>query len=149
MSQHEVEVQVDKVFANAVPSELLARLAQGVLAAEGQPDGAGLTIVIVDDAQIQALNRDYREIDAPTDVLSFAAHEGEPSVLPDEAALYLGDVVISFPTASAQAQEAGHTVNDELTLLTVHGCLHLLGYDHAEEADAARMWARQAQLLAQ
>lgn len=149
MSHYEVEIQVDEAFADAVPVDLLTRLAQSVLAAERQPEGAGLSIVIVDDAQIQALNRQYRDQDAPTDVLSFAAREGGDFVVPEEAALYLGDVIISFPTAGAQAREGGHPVSDELALLTVHGCLHLLGYDHAEEADSARMWARQAELLAQ
>ncbi len=149
MSHYEIEMQVEETYADAVPVDLLTRLAQSVLAAERQPDGAGLSIVIVDDAQIRALNRQYRDQDAPTDVLAFATREGADCVVPEEEALYLGDVIISFETASAQAREAGHSVSDELALLTVHGCLHLLGYDHAEEADSTRMWARQAELLAQ
>ena len=148
MSHYEIEVQVDETFTAQVSTERLVQLAAAVLAREGQPEGAGLTLVIVDDAQIQALNRDYRQQDRPTDVLSFPTHEGEECPGPEEAALYLGDVIISYPTASAQAQEAGHAVEDELALLAVHGCLHLVGYDHATDDERARMWAVQDEILA-
>jgi len=149
MSYYEISVQVDEAGADEVPVELLTRLAHSVLASERQPQGTGLTIVIVDDARMQALNREYRDVDAPTDVLAFPTREGPDFVVPEGEELYVGDVVIALPTASAQAAKAGHTLGDELALLTVHGCLHLLGYDHADEADSARMWARQAEVLAQ
>lgn len=148
MTPYQIEVQIDDAFAELVRPEWVLRAVEATLQAEGQSSGE-VTVVITGDAEIQALNRDYGETDAPTDVLAFAAHEGEPFVLPDEASAYLGDVIISCPTATAQAAQQGHSLQDELLLLAVHGCLHLLGYDHADEAEQARMWARQEAILAQ
>jgi probable rRNA maturation factor len=105
---------------------------------------ADVTVLLTDDGQVQALNRQYLEIDAPTDVLSFPAGETDP----DSGNLYLGDVIISYPRALAQAETGGHSVEAELQLLVVHGVLHLLGYDHAEEAEQAAMWAVQAEIMA-
>lgn len=103
----------------------------------------GLTIVLSDDRQLQALNRQYLDIDAPTDVLAFPAGQMDP----ESGALYLGDVLISEPRARAQAQAGGHALEAELQLLVVHGVLHLLGYDHADEDEKAHMWAAQAAAL--
>ena len=103
-----------------------------------------MTVVLTDDEQVAALNRQYLEIDAPTDVLSFPTGETDP----ESGDLYLGDVIISYPRALAQAEAAGHPVEAELQLLVVHGVLHLLGHDHAEEAEQAAMWAVQAEILA-
>lgn len=104
---------------------------------------ADATLVIASDARLQELNRTFLGIDAPTDVLSFT--DGE--VDPDTQRLHLGDVVISYPRALAQATAGGHPVEAELQLLVVHGALHLLGFDHTEEQDKIRMWARQAEIL--
>ncbi len=87
----------------------------------------GLTIAIVPDARVRALNRAFRKKDTPTDVLSFPA--GEPG--------YLGDVVIAAGVARRQARDAGHSLRTELRVLALHGLLHLLGYDH--ETDSGRM----------
>jgi probable rRNA maturation factor len=107
-----------------------------------------LTLVITGDEHIQALNRQYRAIDAPTDVLAFADEETTQAFVtaPDEAA-YLGDVIISCPRAEAQAQAAGHPLETELQLLVVHGVLHLLGHDHATPAQKRKMWAAQTEIL--
>ena len=102
-----------------------------------------LTIVLTDDAQLRKLNREYLGVDAPTDVLSFPASEADP----ETGAAYLGDILISVPRAEAQAQAAGHSVEDEVQLLVVHGTLHLLGHDHAEAVEKARMWRAQAEVL--
>jgi probable rRNA maturation factor len=102
-----------------------------------------LTIVLTDDEQLHALNREYLDIDAPTDVLSFPASEKDP----ETARRYLGDILISIPRAEAQAQAAGHALEAEVQLLVVHGTLHLLGYDHAEAEGKARMWKVQAEVL--
>jgi len=102
-----------------------------------------LSIVITGVDQLQELNRQFLGIDAPTDVLSFPADEDDP----DSGMRYLGDVLISYPRAAAQANSGGHPLQDELQLLVVHGVLHLLGYDHAEPAERARMWEVQAQAL--
>jgi probable rRNA maturation factor len=103
-----------------------------------------LTLVVTDDSAIQALNKQYLGVDAPTDVLSFPAEEMDP----DSQALYLGDVVLSYPRAEVQAAAGGHTVAAELELLVVHGVLHLLGFDHTEESEKDKMWAIQDEILA-
>ena len=106
-------------------------------------------ITLVDDAAIHELNRTYRGIDRPTDVLSFALDEGEeePEVDDDEIEQLLGDVIISAPTAVRQGEEYGHGLEREMTYLAVHGMLHLLGYDHMEEKDKLIMRKREEEVL--
>ncbi len=106
-----------------------------------------LSIVIEDDTYLRQLNLEFLKIDAPTDVLSFSA--GEDEVDPETGQAYLGDVILSYPRAAEQAAVAGHTVLDELQLLVVHGVLHLLGHDHAENEEKAVMWAAQREILAE
>lgn len=122
--------------------ELLERAARETLKQQSMPEG-DITIVLTDDDQLRELNRDYLGIDAPTDVLSFPASESDP----ETGARYLGDILISIPRAAEQAKAAGHSVEDEAQLLVVHGTLHLLGHDHAEADEKARMWAAQAEVL--
>ena len=126
---------------------LLKTAVSTTLSHENVTSPATLSLVLTDDAQLQQLNLDYRGIDAPTDVLSFAVDPNLPS-LPG-AAPYLGDIIISIPYATRQANQEGHAVNDELQLLTVHGVLHLLGYDHMEPAEKQAMWAVQTAVLHQ
>ena len=102
-----------------------------------------MTIVLTDDAQLHELNREYLGVDAPTDVLSFPASEADP----ETGTPYLGDILISVPRAKQQAEAAGHSVEDEVQLLVVHGTLHLLGHDHAKAAEKARMWKAQAEVM--
>ena len=106
-------------------------------------------ITLVDDAAIHELNRTYRGIDRPTDVLSFALDKGEeePEVDDDEIEHLLGDVIISAPTAVRQGEEYGHGLEREMTYLAVHGMLHLLGYDHMEEKDKLIMRKREEEVL--
>lgn len=145
-----IDLQVDHAYRAQVPAAYLTQVVAAALRHEGASD-AEVTIVIGNDDLLQQLNRDYRGIDAPTDVLSFAAQEESAGqdifVSAPEAANYLGDVVISFPTAQRQAEAEGHRLVDELSLLAVHGVLHLFGYDHASEAEEADMWARQSAIL--
>lgn len=101
-----------------------------------------LSIQLVDDDAIRALNRAWRAKDVATDVLSFPQQEGEV------AGGLLGDVVISVPTARGQALELGHALDVELRVLLSHGLAHLLGHDHEEPVAAARMAALEGQLLA-
>ena len=147
----EIDVQIAADYANIVRAERLRAVALAVLRAETRL-GAGpseLTLVITDDDGIQSLNRDFLGKDAPTDVLAFAALEDSgPFVAAPEAGGYLGDVIVSYPRAVAQAQEHGHSPEQELNLLIVHGILHLLGYDHADDKSKAAMWARQDAILA-
>ena len=93
---------------------------------------AEIGVLICDDASIQALNRLYRKLDKPTDVLSFEGSEAEPGALP-----YLGDVAISLETATRQAAQAGHTLERELETLLLHAVIHLCGHDH--ETDRGEM----------
>ncbi len=108
-------------------------------------DRAELSIFITDDREIQKLNHTWRGIEKPTDVLAFSQQEGQgPNLFPD----LLGDVVISIETAKRQAIENGHDIDRELDLLLVHGILHLLGYDHEQDAkQARRMLNKQSQIL--
>lgn len=109
-----------------------------------------LTIVLSDDASLQALNARFRGVDMPTDVLSFADDTRGPFAGARGAGdfpRYLGDIVISLPMAQRQAKDTGCTLTEELQLLIVHGVLHLLGYDHADVSAKAAMWQAQAQIL--
>lgn len=106
-----------------------------------------VTLLLSDDDQLQSLNKEYRGINQPTDVLSFSSGEAMPGMKDDEA--YLGDIVISVPAARRQAKQGGHSLKSELQLLTVHGTLHLLGFDHEEPEEKDRMWWTQASILAQ
>lgn len=104
-----------------------------------------ITVLVVDNEQIRKMNAQLRNIDAPTDVLSFPSNEGyEIAAIPDK---YLGDIAISLEKAEAQAQEYGHSFLRELSFLAVHGTLHILGYDHMCEEDRQKMFARQDEIL--
>lgn len=111
-------------------------------------DRGGITIVLTDDDEVRALNREYRHIDSVTDVLTFPA---EP--LPADVAQalaeppYLGDLVIAYPYTCAQAERLGHSPADSLSLLVVHGTLHLLGHDHDTPERRRVMWDAQAKAL--
>lgn len=107
-----------------------------------------VSLVLVDDDYIHELNRDYRGIDRPTDVLSFALNEGEePDVIDGPQESLLGDIIISLPTALRQAEEFNHSLERELAFLAVHGMLHLLGYDHEEETDRQVMRQQEEHIL--
>jgi probable rRNA maturation factor len=116
-------------------SDAVARLSRAVLDRAGRED-AILTVIFIRDRLMRELNREYRAIDRPTDVLSFAYHEGggfsEPA-----SENHLGDVVISVDTAAAYAGKLGLTLSREIEHLVIHGVLHLAGYDH--ETDDGQM----------
>ena len=122
---------------------LYERAAEAAVRFANPEQEAELTILLTGDEQVRELNRQYREIDASTDVLSFPAGDIDP----DSGNLYLGDLVISLPRALSQAETEGHPAQEELRLLVVHGVLHLLGYDHADEQEQAEMWAAQREIL--
>lgn len=125
----------------------LGALAQKVLQRLGQPE-TELGLVLVNDRQIRRLNKKYRGIDSPTDVLSFTLSldpktiKGKGRTLPP----LLGDVVISLQTARRQAREEGRALRQEVGLLLIHGILHLLGFDHEEARDARRMRRKEREL---
>ena len=125
------------------PEGLLEGAANAALEHETQSLESELSIVLTDNARLQELNLNYLGVDSPTDVLSFPASETDP----DTGARYIGDILISIPRAQEQANAAGHPLESEVQLLVVHGVLHLLGHDHAEAEEKARMWKAQAEIL--
>ena len=132
------------------PTASLRRAAQRLLREEG-PARAEVSVLLTDDATVHAMNRDYRGYDRPTDVLSFAQQDTIPGAppmptLPGQPVV-LGDVIISLDTAERQANALGITLENELALLTVHGILHLLGYEDETEAGATRMRVREQAIL--
>lgn len=126
-------------------------LARQVLAAEDVPASAEASITFVDNERIHGLNREFRGVDRPTDVLSFECDgfDDDFDDLPDdaEAPFQLGDVIVAVDVAEAQAPEYAMELPDELSLLVTHGLLHLCGYDHLEEAEAQAMERREQELL--
>ena len=109
-----------------------------------------MTVRLVDEGTIEALNGQWMDKSAPTDVLAFPMDELEPGRDGEESPEgYLGDIALCPQVASRQAAEAGHSELDEIRLLTTHGILHLLGYDHAEADEQQTMFALQARLLAE
>ncbi|MGI6358109.1 MAG: rRNA maturation RNase YbeY [Bacillota bacterium] len=108
------------------------RVLRDAIAALELPSEVEVSVVLVDDEAIRQLNQRYRQIDAPTDVLSFSQMEGEELVDAGETVL-LGDIVINLPRAVEQAESYQHSVERELAFLLVHGLLHLVGYDHDEQ----------------
>lgn len=113
-------------------------------------DAYELSLTLTDDREIAALNGTYRQMDRPTDVLSFAALEDDTPLAPElleTEPLYLGDIIISLDTAQRQATAAGHSLAWETVWLASHGFLHLLGWDHPDEAQLEAMLAKQGALL--
>ncbi|KAA9007647.1 rRNA maturation RNase YbeY [Paenibacillus spiritus] len=138
---------------------LLEQILQKAAEMEGVDSGE-LDLTFVDNERIHELNREYRGIDRPTDVLSFAMNEsgeGEPDIVYEvdengedgDIPELLGDVIISVTRAREQAEEYGHSLERELGFLFVHGFLHVMGYDHGTEAEEAVMMGKQEQVLSQ
>ena len=147
MREAQITIQIAPRFRAEVDEGDLRRVAAEVLGREEVAEETELSLIVTDDEAIRELNRRFRDVDAPTDVLAFGAGTEEHFVSAPESPPYLGDVVISYQRALAQAEELGHAVAEELKLLVIHGILHLLGYDHQEEADARKMREREDQVL--
>lgn len=145
-----VEIRVHPKFSSRVQRARLTRIAGRALRAGAPRANAALTIYVTHDAEIRALNRQFHATNRATDVLSFPAllrHCSGGILSEAEGHAYLGDVVISYERARAQAHAAGWPIADELDLLAVHGILHLLGYDDLSPRTRRVMWARQAEIL--
>ena len=111
-------------------------------------EGAEVSVTLTDDAHIHVINREYRNVDRPTDVISFALTESEePEIIGGGEHEVLGDLIISLERMRAQAAEYGHTELRELSFLTVHGMLHLLGYDHMEAEERIEMEEEQRAVM--
>lgn len=144
-----ITVQMEMQYEQLLDADTLHRLATGVLREEGVDGPLELGIVVTTDSEVLALNRQYLGHDYKTDVLSFGmAEDGRGEfVTPKERPSYLGDVVVSYDRAAEQAPEYKHSTNAEVATLLVHGLLHLLGYDDADDDSREKMHARQKELL--
>lgn len=130
--------------------DMIQRLIGFAAKHENITEEAEISINFVDNREIQIINRNYRQIDRPTDVISFALEEegeGEVKIIGEDMPLILGDIVISVDMAKEQADEYNHSLERELGFLALHGFLHLLGYDHMNDADEKTMFSRQEELL--
>jgi probable rRNA maturation factor len=141
MSHFAVNVQHDREITPALEKQV--RAAAVATLKQACQQSASISILLTDEHRIRTMNREFRGFDESTDVLSFPF---ESPVEDDDD--YLGDIVIALPMAEAQASTAGHSLGDELSLLVVHGVLHLLGHDHADAAEKASMWQAQHAVLA-
>ena len=167
-----VDIIDDQAYLAAGQEKLLHEVIEAAAKYLKLPEGIELDLSIVSNEEIQALNRDYRGLDKPTDVLSFALTEVsseydvdfahldlaeeaeetedlEETEFEDEEAIpqHLGDIIISYPRAQEQAQDYGHSLDRELAFLAVHGFLHLNGYDHQTEEEAKEMFRIQEEVL--
>ncbi|MDR3037520.1 MAG: rRNA maturation RNase YbeY [Coriobacteriales bacterium] len=141
-----MEILIDNRSSDALDTDKVEALARFVLSQERAPEALELSISYVDAAEIQELNRAYRGKDAPTDVLSFECDDPHDPTLPGQP-LSLGDVIICPTVAYEHAREFESTIEHEMALMLTHGILHLLGYDHLDDSEAAVMEARENDLL--
>lgn len=146
----EVSVSRDGVDDGEPPSsEWIEQIVCTTLEVGGCQEPCEVSVLVTNDARIQELNRQYRRIDKPTDVLSFALEEDSSVVLPPGFPRMLGDVIVSLETVSRQAQEHHGTPPKECAWALCHGVLHLLGYDHETDEQEARMRAQEQAVLTQ
>ena len=130
-----IRAEVTSAVRTGPPARRVRAWAEAVLAAAAPRSRASVSVLLCGDARMRRLNREFRKIDRPTDVLSFPA--GEPA--------FLGDVAIDVPYAARQARKRGHALDREVQLLLAHGVLHLLGHDH--ETDQGEMFRLQRRLV--
>ena len=135
---------LDNRTAETVDEELFALVAKACLAYENVDFPCEISVSLVTDAEIWELNKRFRNVDRPTDVLSFPQEDETEN---EKGERLLGDIIISLERARAQAQEYGHSLRRELAFLTAHSMLHLLGYDHMDPESERDMFARQEAIL--
>jgi probable rRNA maturation factor len=147
----EIEIFVGDEFRGVVDGGWVKKIVRQILKAEGVAPPYEVSLVFTNSEAVKQLNRDYRGVDEPTDVLAFCMlpQKGADSsfALPPDGVTRPGEVIISYPRAVAQAKEQGHSPERELALLVVHGILHLLGYDHEEPEEESKMRERERELL--
>ena len=150
----EISVSIDDKLAAPLDDRWLKSVARLTLEAVEVKPPVEMGLFITDSETIQALNKTYRAKDKPTDVLAFytqphiAQENAESEFVPaPDGVHHLGEVVISYPQAVTQAQQQGHSINQELTILVVHGTLHLLGFDHEKPEEKRLMRAKEKEIL--
>lgn len=141
--KYEVTILVDAEFREKIDLEFYKQCAVEVLEIEKSGSGI-LSLVFTDQEHIHSLNLEYAGVDEPTDVLSFANGDIDPST----DRISFGDVIIAVPIAEENASSNNRELEEELALLVIHGVLHLLGFDHASPKDKRVMWDRQSAVLA-
>lgn len=160
----QVSVHIFEEFSEIVSPEWVRAVVTGTLSIEPDWSSESVSVVIADDQSVTELNRAHRGLNETTDVLSFSnRHSGQyygegggrematdetGFVLPPGYSADLGEVIVSYPQVRRQASEAGHTAQKELVVMLAHGILHLLGYDHERESDAAEMFSLQGRAIA-
>ncbi len=127
---------------------LIERSVAATVNAEDFGSPYDVAVIVVDAPTIQQYNRTYRAKDRPTDVLSFIQYDDDGFVFNDDEAIFLGDIVLCYDIALAQARQYGHSSDREIAYLICHSTLHLLGYDHENEADKAEMRQREKAIMA-
>lgn len=138
-----INFSVKKKYLKSLDTKKLNQAALQIMDLVEHPSDVDVSIRIESDEDLQGLNRQYRGFDQPTDVLSFESGDIDP----ETGRTNLGDILISFPTAEKQANEAGHEVENEIILLIVHGILHLTGYDHSSKEEKTQMWQKQQSIM--
>ena len=136
----------DKIEIPADWEAKINEVAAICLREEQIPEEAEVDLLFVDNDAIREMNREYRDKDSATDVLSFPMYEADEEI-DDEEEILFGDIVISLERAEEQRQEYGHSLEREVMYLLVHGLLHLAGYDHMEEEERAEMEAHQRAIM--
>lgn len=134
-----IEIEASEEQIKAVEKAVRAALS------EENAEGKCVSVVLTTDEIIHEYNREYRSVDRPTDVLSFPSDEGAELIAPPDG--FIGDIMISIPRAEEQGRSLGHSTEREIMFLTVHGVLHLLGYDHMTEEDEAVMLPKQRKII--
>ena len=148
MPRHTIDIGIDVSLEPDLDRRWLRGVVRGTLVHQALETSMEVALLLTSDETVHRLNKEYRGVDEPTDVLSFGpqgAEDAFPEVPGD--GFGLGQVVVSYPQAVQQAREYGHSVKREVAFLTVHGILHLLGYDHEDPVDESRMFVEQEAVL--
>jgi len=146
----EINVLIDDDLKGCLELSWLQGIAEQVLVAQDAGSGVELGLVITSQERVQQLNRSYLGRDEPTDVLAFSMlpeADRPPFVTPPDGVLHLGEVIIAYPQAAAQAEEHRHSIKREIAILVIHGVLHLLGYEHDKPELEPKMRAREKEIL--
>ena len=149
----EINVLIDEGLEECLEVNWLQSVAEQVLAAQGTSSDAELGLVIASQERVQQLNRSYLGKDEPTDVLAFSMLPAEetpnspPFISPPDGVMHLGEVIISYPQAVAQAEEHRHSIKREIAILIIHGMLHLLGYEDEKPELKQKMAVREKEIL--
>jgi probable rRNA maturation factor len=150
MTAHKIYVNIETPYRRRLTQKWLREVVATTLSIQKIDRPAELSLLITGDEEVHKLNREYRGIDKTTDVLSFALTEDVADtdfITPSDGVSRLGEVIVSYPRAVAQAQEHGHSIERELAWLLIHGILHLLGYDHQDDQSEAIMRKREDKIL--